>query len=744
MNVNEASQLLAQYENDLAAEPDPQVRAWYRLESELQPDIALAQRTMAEVTTIAGLISRIAEVKSTRSSTEGITPEEATSLGERPRILTAEEKLKLRIERRYRNLYRKYEEEISVITATKKGKREHQEMMARRQFVRNFCNFSELTGDKHIVMRADLLKTVALDLCEGDDLRDEIFLSSASFAKQHTFSVTGNPKNFAEIIASSVTGRPLSDNFEAVLKGVFSTDRQNLPELYANIAESAFEVLEDHEALALIVSIVKLEKSYVPIEFIHQNSRFLEEALAQGNIKSFINFMEVSGVIRSLTYDVTGLGGEATPRMKQAVNSYVPSPQVLTQATEHLQEILELEAIMKLGPESKETGLLYDPVEIVRPDGTGSIDLKLSELSESSRQILATSNVFRKRMEQLAPYSYSIQAAKRLFGAGAHGVIYLYSPSITVDTYVPITSSNTLPDQLTSKVEDRMAELLPQLLILSATAKENGLSSYGDSGKLRMFYLPLDGQDERNGIVIMRPAIELDKRVHASIQQLSLSHSLIKAYEDQGIMPRPDESYEEAGKKLRIAIKAERKRFFGRRPVKFMLPDYYKTVGLKWLSVRYEPASDDIRAVVGLNDGEVELRLDKTNYSIDVSDSESGLTYEGPDEIKAYFEHLVLKNAKHWLCSQEVNTSEGIITERSRNSANMGHFAYLRIRAADGYKYQPSNDQREACLEEQGLDLDVESERLKVFDPTRQERNSTYVRESFDPNQPPLVVYTKE
>jgi hypothetical protein len=70
----------------------------------------------------------------------------------------------------------------------------------------------------------------------------------------------------------------------------------------------------------------------------------------------------------------------------------------------------------------------------------------------------------------------------------------------------------------------------------------------------------------------------------------------------------------------------------------------------------------------------------------------------------------------------------------------MGHYAYLRIRE-DGRRYHFSEAQQVACLEEQGKDLAAENERLKYLDPTGRLRNSTYVRENYDPAKPPLEVY---
>jgi hypothetical protein len=105
-----------------------------------------------------------------------------------------------------------------------------------------------------------------------------------------------------------------------------------------------------------------------------------------------------------------------------------------------------------------------------------------------------------------------------------------------------------------------------------------------------------------------------------------------------------------------------------------------------------------------------------------------------------YYENLVLKLAKIWSCHKEVVTSEGVVSSESGNTANVGHFAYLRV-TGDGKKYKYTDQQREIFQEEQGGELAVESQRRQALDDTGQARNSTYVRENYDPQKPPLEVY---
>lgn len=91
-----------------------------------------------------------------------------------------------------------------------------------------------------------------------------------------------------------------------------------------------------------------------------------------------------------------------------------------------------------------------------------------------------------------------------------------------------------------------------------------------------------------------------------------------------------------------------------------------------------------------------------------------------------------------WACflsgcaPKTIHTSEGIVQEGREGPIKVGYFAFLRVRSEDGYKYRRQYDQWYLCLEEKGLDLDEESERLRQDDETGQERNFTYYREHPD------------
>ena len=167
-----------------------------------------------------------------------------------------------------------------------------------------------------------------------------------------------------------------------------------------------------------------------------------------------------------------------------------------------------------------------------------------------------------------------------------------------------------------------------------------------------------------------------------------------------------------------------------------------KNTGLKSMTMRHDPLSGNHKALFCLEDGDVELVLND-EFRINTTDARSEEEYSNSAILRIYYENLVLKYVRFWACSQEVSTNEGLVGESSPNTANMGHYAYLRIRE-DGRRYRHTQTQSEACLEEQGKDLATESERLKALDPTGRARNSTYVRENYDPSKPPLEVYYPE
>lgn len=116
---------------------------------------------------------------------------------------------------------------------------------------------------------------------------------------------------------------------------------------------------------------------------------------------------------------------------------------------------------------------------------------------------------------------------------------------------------------------------------------------------------------------------------------------------------------------------------------------------------------------------------------------------ESLSEISSKFAGYCMYALSEWMCRPKVETSEGTIEEGKDGPIKGGYFSYLRVREADGLYYKRHDKQWFICAEERGLDLDVESERLKQLDKKGKKRNSTYVKEHPDDggHLDPLKIY---
>lgn len=721
MDVREAHQLVSQLES-IDSGQNPELITW----AEQQPDILLARQTLGELAIVSNQLVQLAELRASQTTAESesnISPEvgvNPSEIDERPRAPTPGELLWARIDKKYERLYAQYKESLDAARSLKKSKKDYRGKMAARNFARQFNDFSDLTGDANAILQAELLGAVVQETVFDDDLREAIFSNAAEFAQKSVADVTKDPKNFAYIIAASVKGSPFANQFENVVKGIFSSGPAEMPELNARLAAATFELLEDLEALRLITEIVYLRKPYVPVAF--HSERMKIDAINAGSYdySSLLETNQINSVFKAINEDITGLHYSldqrpgAAQRIHEAVNSVIGANEAGD------------ENLVSIPPNGTE----YDPVEAVSVTGE-RIDLGVKIAPDEIRNTLEGSGLFAKRMQELAPYSYSIRTAKKIMGEAVHGLVFPLSPSLTLDIFELMTSEKPT-DVQKAQVRNRISQMTSEIAGLADSAKEHGVQAFEPGGKLGMIYIPLFEDANRLGLAVLRPSVPLDKVRHGRLRQMQLNYTKIV---DKVEHTESDE-LAKLNDELRQAIKAGQQRFLGRREIKFSLPDEYKKTGLSSVSLRYNPKSGNIVTNFNLNDGAVEVDMDR-DFNIDPVDDPYRLSREN---LKLYYENLVLRLVKHWACYREVRTSEGIISETSGNNANMGHYAYLRVRE-DGRRYNFSEAQRLVCLEEQGKDLQEESLRRQVLDETGMMRNSTYVREFYDPAQPPLVVY---
>ncbi len=736
----------------LAAEENEGLRSWFLHEYELSQEgqelrrnllngLALGLNQVVEAQVLQPTTEEAREVsKEDHTDNNGLIEE----ILEQPNILSPKEILYKRIEKKYQVCLEQYDTEVDYIanTTRKASKRDHQQRLARRQFARSFCDFSNTTGDDHIILKAELLTWVADNLFEDDDLLDEVFSNAADYAERHGKEVTADHVNFAHIIANAAKDRPYERDYDAVLRSIFSSrhNRADFTAIYSNLAESSYELLEDTGALTKIVKTVDYKTRAIAAVRV-EIFRSLIRAILTNDLQGAIEISESEKIFSQLSNDVVGFAW--SPWDEKALLGV--ALQGLERAERDMVQELSLSTDKSLGNAINEAGRFlsegcFDPVYITELDGNGEIEVSPFASQETPNDLshaLFSSSMFRKRMQHFAPYAYAIKAAKTILGGGVHGLLIPLSPSLTVDTYIPYGKSNIRTDDDMDRMTHIANLFLPRILA-AATEGINkiGVSSFEESGELAMKYIDVAKGKPKQGVIIIRPNIPLDNRVHHALQLLTVNHerASVKCERETGL-PLSKEVFETDNARLRTEIRHGQKRFLGRRPIKFVMPQDLRQNGLNAVNLRYDPKTTTVKATLRLEDGEVELNLDR-NFSIDMTGAISGTKH---DEMKPYYENLLLKLAKEWACANEVHTSEGLVSQASGNTANMGHFAYLRI--SDGKKYRYSELQNDACKEEQGLDLAEENERLSALDPTGQSRNSTYVRENYDPNKPPLEVY---
>ncbi|HET9098567.1 MAG TPA: hypothetical protein VFN51_03030 [Candidatus Saccharimonadales bacterium] len=751
VNVGESHEFLNEFSQDLAAEPDPHIRSWYEEEFKLQPEYAESTRTQEQIGVLARQLIQLAEQKADVSDEADSKDENLIepNVPEQPIILTPEQQLRRKVRIKYAKDYEQYQVDLGKITTKKRSKREHQEHLAKRQFARQFTDFSDVTGDKHVVLRADLLDFITSRLCDDAELADEIFLSSANYAEKHGGAVTANPNNFAAIIEGSVQGQPSAPNFEAILKSIFST-RYNIPNfgaIHNNLARASFELLDNQPALSKIVRIASLVEPYMSSTYIYAVMKEVDSSFYGNNdLQAAVDAAQTKTIFDNLNQYITGIGFESTQKEKDAITRLHQERHGSSRIYGPTHKLL-----LDLAEKSERGLMAFDPVIISHIEGD-QLEFGQIQMPDELEALSLKSELFHKRMQHFAPYAYSVMAAMQIIesaaGAdsrhlkgGVDGLSLPLSPTLAVDIYFP-TKQWPTPKNEAEEMQERAGGLTAEILGVALMANELGISSFEKTGRMHLVYKPLGEKVYVDGITIYRPCIATDIKTHTPLQLLLINYARHISRDNS----TPSSSFDtaeaiskdmdEANNHLRQTIREEQKRFLGRRSLKFVMPKNLKETGLESVNLRYDPTQNRIISSFYLDDGIVELKLDRDFYITD-----SGPMSFGIPTMKGYYENLILKLVKEWSCANEIDTSEGLINDENGKSANMGHYAYLRIRETDGKKFVFSEEQARYCLEEQMRDLAKESERLKTLDPTGKQRNSTYVRENYDPSKPPLEIY---
>lgn len=731
MNVGESHAYLAELRNDLAAETDPGLRSWYEQESMLQPAYAEAQQTNQTLSRFAAGLQHLVELRTDQVDSQSVEDVIEAPTPEQPVILSPQELLNQKITKKYETSHERYTEALASIAAKpgKSSKREHRQRMATRQFAREITDFSDITGDEHAVLKVDRLYWINSTLIKDESLRNEVFASAADYAERHGKAVTDDHSNFANLILSAtVEDSRTAANFDKILAKIFSTkyNTTDFPAIHRNLAHASFELLGEYDAIEKIVCIAFLREPYMTSTYMAQVNKQQLPALQANDAQQSIDFAQTNRIFQVLNDDIHGkhFQPDATTNQLLINEMNLMYAQIPEGQSARMQRITE-------------ACTHGDPVTVRSLHDHGTVDVGIHEQADDMRSLLNGSSLYRKRMQYLAPYSYAIKAAKQLTGDGVDGFLMPMSPGISLDFLIPQGGNGAKDlEQVRSLVNLRIKQHMPALLTAAAELEAGGVYSFEKTGKLGMVYLQITS-NIKDGLIFIRPSVPTDRKAEVGLQILSLNNTAaVKLTEREGRTMPSNEAYSLENAVLRQRIEQNQKRFLGRRPVQFVMPSELRRTGLGAVSLRHDSQTGLVKATIHLNDGDVDLDLSR-DLVIQLSDEINPITNK---RYKAYYENIVLKHASVWMCQNEVETSEGVVSEANGNAANMGHFSYLRVLSGDR-KAQFSEQQRQLCMEEQRKDLTAESVRLQSLDPTDQSRNSTYVRENYDPNKPPLIVY---
>ena len=731
MNVGESQAYLTERRNDLAAEYDPGLRSWYEQESMLLPAYVEAQEANQTLSRFAAGLRYFVELRSDQAGSQTVEDVVEALTPERPVILSPQELLNQKITIKYELSHKRYNSALADINAKpgKHAKREHRQRMATRQFAREITDFSDITGDEHAVLKVDRLYWMNATLIKDEGLRDEVFATCADYAERHGKAVTDEPTNFANLLLSStIDDKVTAAKFDKILASIFSTkyNTTDFPSIYRNLAHASFEVLGEYDAVEKIVSIAQLREPYMTSLFMSQVNKHRLMALQLNDDKQGIDSWQTARIFRTLNEDIVG-------------KHYQPDTtkdQLLVKELDlmHAQIPEDRAARMKQLQEACAHG---DPVTVTALHDQSTVDVGSHELADDLRSLLNGSSLYRKRMQHLAPYSYAIKVAKELLGDGVNGFGVPISPGVTLDIFFPQrVDGGKDSEKIRMLAGQHLKRHMATTLSAAAGREANGLHAFERSGRLGIVYQQIT-DNIKDGLIFIRPSVSNDRKSEVGLQILALNNTeAAKHAERQGYTMPSNEAYDLENTELRQRINQNQKRFLGRRPVQFVMPIELKKTGLEAVSLRYDVQTGLVKATMQLNDGNVDLNLNR-DLVIQLSDEINPITNT---RLKPYYENILLKYATVWMCQNEVETSEGVVSEANGNAANMGHFSYLRV-LGQGRKAQFSEQQRRLCLEEQRRDLAAENARLQSLDPTGQSRNSTYVRENYDPSKPPLIVY---
>ncbi len=621
----------------------------------------------------------------------------------------------------------------------KKSKREKQQQLADRRFKRHFENYG--TDNSHILYDADALDIVITQLKESNPKAlEKVMESSVDYIKADPLNFATDPKAFASVIRNSTESHPNNEQFDEILEAVFNnydfvhsassaaslqialahtvfetTGESNI-EFYQKIVDTAYlrnDIIKNKPAYATAIENTISAKA-VETDFEELIADTLNARLVFGQVvRAFLDdWTEYNSVFRSFIN-------------KDAVEKYILTIKRVAQ-----QRGLKTPKVSADEADYYANPLHYDPIELFDLSSGARIELPSDNktLPDRWRDLIKSSELHKKRIAQLTPRALARDIIMSNFGKG----IDEFKPSQISE--VPISPGYTLTFIWTAKENNQLAGNYVLSRFMTEHAQTMDLTRL-EPGENKLFgmaqqliSIPLDGESEDDkimGYVIVRKSVPEDLKGYSKQSAMSLAFvDRVLGYVDR------DKSREDIEAK-KEHIKQNRHNYFGRRPVSFKMPPELRNRGLLKVEMRQHEDRRHVVVSTKHKDGDVEYLFDQDmNYA---DNNDHAISFS---PLQLALEDFVVSLAAEWTCKEVVETSEGTVKSSDEKSkVNFGFLRYLPIKAMFSAK------QRNIFAREQHGDLKVESQRRKPQDPKGLGRNSTYVKENYDPTKPPLEIH---
>lgn len=756
MQAGESKEYLLGVQAELTAETDPQLRAWYETETSLQPEYKTAIQLQDGLGRLATGMRTMAEQKrldETIPNNHAIPETVFDETADTDEYLTEQQRKQKSVNAWVEDLTKHYDSEVSAARKqSKKSKRDKQEQIARKRFLRHFERYGD--EEKHMVYDAEALGFALINLNEKrPQLAEVLVKSTESYLHQNGVDFAEDSSAFAQLIACSTVEHDVGKQFDRLFSAVydkklFLANQESASRLHAALAHAVLEE-KYHTVPGFMRKAV--ETAYLANDIIKDKRDFYMAWSFYGTISLYgrndvRTYVETNNA-RQVFYQATYAFLNTPKQLIEERDSYhdiklaqslLVSAAVIygRDAIDSMKEQFEDEAVKHFA----EVPQHYDGDELIDLISAESWMLEKSpaDIPEKFRDAYLNDPLYKKRQEILAPRAVAndiiiTNLTKAMETDAMPQIVHLpLSPGLTLSVASFNSSGANEAGDVPPSTEQDINSIVTYLL-------EN------HADKLSLDYITESGSHDRrkgwiaealtlngNKVVvlgILRPTVPAD--VHQSDPHMTL----ITSIGQEVITSAADVlALNESIDSIRNDIQERTNNYPGRRPIKFELPEIFRKRGMQSLEIRKHEDRRRLIVKAQHTEGEQEFIFDE---SIRFDAVSHHMVDEREDNtLWATFEKLVLQLYREWACRPVIETSEGIVTNDDRKSkVNLGFLRYL----AEGQN--PSPHQAKIFKLEQQGNLAQESLRRKPLDPKGQGRNSTYVRESYDPSKPPLEVY---